>query len=210
MWRKLLGLRTETAAPEAAPPRASAGVVVGAFGVPAHVGAQGARSAASRVARAGDAPLAPDLSWAALVLAGERAGDVVRSPDGRNGLPPGTPVLLDGARGAGEEPFAIPREALAGTPFPGVTGARALAATHARVVLRLGPPPAARWAVTGLRSVAVFTGRLTLLDGEEAFDVRVGEAALVADPSAELLVLAGNDAAVAVGFAEPGLSVRLR
>ena len=86
----------------------------------------------------------------------------------------------------------------------------ALAATAARVVLRLGPPPAARWAVTGLRSVAVLAGRLTLLDGEAAFDVRAGEAALVTDSAATLLVLAGNDAAVAVGFAEPDLSVRLR
>jgi D-alanyl-D-alanine carboxypeptidase len=57
--------------------------------------------------------------------------------------------------------------------------------------------------------VAVFVGKLTLVDGDEGHEVRAGEAALVADPTATLYLQAGNDAAVAIGFAEPGVLVRL-
>ena len=61
----------------------------------------------------------------------------------------------------------------------------------------------------GLRSVAVLAGKLTLVDGEEARDVRAGEVAFVADPAATLHVQSGNDAAVAIGFGRAELSVRL-
>ena len=69
-------------------------------------------------------------------------------------------------------------------------------------VLRLGPPPTARWAFRGVRAIAVFSGKLTLVDGDEAKLVRAGSLALVADPSATLYLEAGNDAALAVALAD--------
>lgn len=149
-------------------------------------------------------------AWAGVVLSGESAGEVFFAAGGRLGLPVGVAVLLDGARTAEEDvPGRIGREALAGSAVPGVTGARLLRRSGARSVLRFGPPPAARWAVEGLRSIAVFTGKLTLIDGEEARDVRAGEVAFIAEPAATLHVQAGNDAAVAIGFGGPALSARL-
>ena len=68
-------------------------------------------------------------------------------------------------------------------------------------VLRLGPPPTARWAFRGVRAIAVFSGKITLVDGEEAKLVRSGSLALVGDPSATLYLEAGNDAALAVALA---------
>jgi hypothetical protein len=47
------------------------------------------------------------------------------------------------------------------------------------------------------------------VDGDEGLDVRAGEVALVSDPTATLYLQAGNDAAVATGFAAPGVLVRL-
>ena len=55
----------------------------------------------------------------------------------------------------------------------------------------------------------VAAGKLTLVDGEEARDVRAGEVAFVADPAATLHVQSGNDAAVAIGFGRAELSIRL-
>jgi hypothetical protein len=68
-------------------------------------------------------------------------------------------------------------------------------------VLRLGPPPTARWVFQGVRAIAVFSGKITLVDGEEAKLVRAGSLALVGDPSATLYLEAGNDAALAVALA---------
>ena len=68
-------------------------------------------------------------------------------------------------------------------------------------VLRLGPPPGARWVFKGVTAVAVFAGRLTAFDGEEAKVIRAGALAHVADPSATLYLEAGNDAALAVALA---------
>jgi hypothetical protein len=67
-------------------------------------------------------------------------------------------------------------------------------------VLRLGPPPGARWVFVGLRALAVFSGRITLVDGEEARNVAAGSLALVADPTATLYFEAGNDSALAVAL----------
>lgn len=170
----------------------------------------GVRPAVSRLGPLPDVSPGPGLSWAAIALSGARHGDVVVSSDGRLDLPDGTAALLDGVA-ADEEtaPVVLAREVLAGRGVTGITGARLLAESPGRAVVRLGPPPGARWAVVGLRSVAVLTGKLTLVDGDEGRDVWAGQVALVADPTATLYVVAGNDAAVALGFAAPGVLIRL-
>ncbi len=169
-----------------------------------------ARPGASKVAPAGATRLDRGLAWAAVVLSGEARGDVVLAPDGVHDLPEGTVALFDGlAGGDGGVPLHIPRDALTGTGLQGITGARALARTASHAVLRLGPPPAARWAVVGIRSIAVFTGKLTLFDGDEGLDVWAGHVAFVADPAATLYIQAGNDTAVAIAFARPDVVVRL-
>lgn len=169
-----------------------------------------ARGGVSRLGPFDPADAGDGHAWAGVVLSGESAGDVYFGAGGVPGLSAGVAVLLDGARTAEEDaPGRIGREALAGSAVPGVTGARLLFRGGARSVLRFGPPPAARWAVEGLRSVAVLAGKLTLVDGEEARDVRAGEVAFVAEPEATLHVQAGNDAAVAIGFGRSELSVRL-
>jgi hypothetical protein len=146
-----------------------------------------------------------------VALSGETAGDVVLAGRAPVDLPPGTVVLGEGVTALEEEaPQRFARDTLAGKGIPGITGARLLAGTGGRGVLRFGPPPGARWAVVGLRSLAVFEGKLTLVDGEEARDVRAGEAAFVADPTATLYLQAGNDGAVAIAFAAPGVLIRLQ
>jgi len=165
---------------------------------------------ASRLSPADATPLDRGRSWAAVVLSGEGRGDVVVAPDGVLDLPQGALALLEGlAPGEAGAPLRIPRDALTGTGLTGITGARVLARTAAHSVLRLGPPPAARWAVVGLRSVAVFTGKLTLFDGDEGLDVWAGHVAIVADPAATLYIQAGNDTAVAIALAAPDVLVRL-
>ena len=68
-------------------------------------------------------------------------------------------------------------------------------------MLRLGPPPGARWVFKGVAAVAVFSGRLAAFDGEDVKAIRAGSLARVADPSATLYLEAGNDAALAVALA---------
>lgn len=68
-------------------------------------------------------------------------------------------------------------------------------------VLRLGPPPGARWVFRGIRAFAVFSGRLAAFDGEDVLEIRAGTLARVADPSATLYLEAGNEAALGVAFA---------
>jgi hypothetical protein len=164
----------------------------------------------SKLGPADATPLDRGLAWAAVVLSGEARGDVVLAPDGGIDLPCGTAALFEGApAGARSAPLLIPREGLAGQGIPGITGARVLARTASFSILRFGPPPAARWAVVGLRSVAVFTGKLTLFDGDEGRDVWAGQVALVADPTATLYIQAGNDTAVAIAVATTEALVRL-
>ena len=100
---------------------------------------------------------------------------------------------------------------MGGRPVSGITGLRALARLPeaALAVLRLGPPPTARWVFQGVRTIAVFSGKITLVDGEEAKLVRAGSLALVADPSATLYLEAGNDAALAVALATSGFVAAL-
>ncbi|GEM_PF-2427861 len=185
-------------------------MTVHAAGSLAELGADAGRGGVSRLGPF--APLVTDggCAWAGVALLGETAGDVFFPAAGATGLSSGVAALLDGVRTEEEDaPARIARGSLAGSAVPGVTGARLLFRGGGRAVLRLGPPPAARWAVEGLRSVAVLSGKLTLVDGEEARDVRAGEVAFVAEPAATLHVQAGNDAALAVGFGRPELSVRL-
>lgn len=235
MWKRLFGRPAQADAreagvptdekapderlgPEPPPPPTSnrPGVTVHA---PTSVAAFDRAQARPRASRLGpaDAPsLDRGLSWAAVILSGEARGDVVVAPAGALDLPPGTVALLEGLGGVGGQgagdagaPLRISRDALAGKGLAGITGARVLARTASHSVLRLGPPPAARWAVVGFRSVAVFTGKLTLFDGDEGHDVWAGQVAFVADPSATLYVQAGNDTAVAIVLAAPDVLVRL-
>lgn len=94
----------------------------------------------------------------------------------------------------------IRRDDLSGRGVPGITGLRTRHAGGGLTVLRLGPPPGARWVFVGLHAVAVFSGRITLVDGEEARSVGAGSLALVADPTATLYFEAGNDSALAVAL----------
>jgi hypothetical protein len=105
----------------------------------------------------------------------------------------------------------IRRDDLGGKAVPGITGLRTLARLPEErlAVLRLGPPPTARWAFRGVRAMAVFSGKFTLVDGEEAKLVHSGSLAFVADPSATLYLEAGNDAALAVALAAPGFVAAL-
>ncbi|MEO6324290.1 MAG: hypothetical protein ABIT01_07495 [Thermoanaerobaculia bacterium] len=129
----------------------------------------------------------------------------------------GAVVLLDDpaptAPAAPTEPASparrIVRDDLVGKPFPGITGIRALARDPSGVAVRFGPPPGARWVIVGLRSMAVFVGKMTLIENDEPRDVTAGSLVLVADPTATLYVQAGNDAAIALGFASPGVLVAL-
>lgn len=176
----------------------------------AGLGSTPARAGVSRLGPLDPEPAGGELAWAALALEGEAAGDVHFARDGAFELPAGTVVLLDGvAADAEAAPPRVGRDALVGAAVAGVTGARLLVRSGARDVLRLGPPPGARWGIVGLRSVAVLAGKLTLVDGEDARDVRAGEVAFVADPVETLHVVAGNDAAVAIAFGRPGVVVRL-
>ena len=95
----------------------------------------------------------------------------------------------------------IGRDALVGRAVPGITGLRALHRGEGFTVLRLGPPPGARWVFKGIHAVAVFSGRLAAFDGEDVKAIRAGSLACVADPSATLYLEAGNDAALAVALA---------
>lgn len=228
MWKRLFGRHARQAppggdvvragpapdgrlGPEPPPPPTPnrPGVTVHAALAVAAIEKSTARPGPSRLGPAA-ASLDGGLSWAAVVLSGDARGDVVVSPVGGIDLPSGTAVLVEGAvAGAPGAPLCIPRDALTGQGVPGITGARLLARTASHAVLRLGPPPAARWAVVGLRSVAVFTGKLTLFDGDEGLDVWSGQVAMIADPTATLYLQSGNDAAVAIALADPAVLVRL-
>lgn len=228
MWKRLFGRRVQAPSvdgdaaraesapdgrlgPEPPPPPTPnlPGVTVHAASAVVAIERSRARPGPSRLGPAA-AHLDGGLSWVAVVLSGDARGDVVVAPDGGLDLPHGTSTLCEGAvADVPGVPLRIPRDGLTGQGVTGVTGARLLVRTGSHCVLRLGPPPAARWAVVGLRSVAVFTGKLTLFDGDEGRDVWAGQVAMVADPTATLHVQAGNDAAVAIALAEPGVLVRL-
>jgi hypothetical protein len=97
----------------------------------------------------------------------------------------------------------IRRDGVGGAAFPGITGLRVLARLpeSGLAVLRLGPPPGARWVFRGVRAFAVFSGRLAVFDGDAVTVVRAGALARIGEPSATLYLEAGNDAALAVALA---------
>lgn len=97
----------------------------------------------------------------------------------------------------------IKRDGVAGAAFPGITGLRVLARLPEAgfAVLRLGPPPGARWVFRGVRAFAVFSGRFAAFDGDAVTEIRAGTLAHVADPSATLYLEAGNEAALGVALA---------
>jgi hypothetical protein len=94
----------------------------------------------------------------------------------------------------------IRRDDLSGRGVSGITGLRSRHSGGGLTVLRLGPPPGARWVFVGLSAIAVFAGRVTLVDGEESTSVPAGRIALVGDPTATLYLEAGNDSALAVAL----------
>lgn len=101
---------------------------------------------------------------------------------------------------------------LVGTGVSGITGVRILHRSPGGALLRLGPPPGARWIVGGLRAFAVLSGRIFLyevLDASEPRSFSAGEGHVVPDPSRPVPLMAGNDSAVAVAFAAPDVSVAL-
>lgn len=94
----------------------------------------------------------------------------------------------------------IRRDDLSGRGVSGITGLRSRHAGGGITVLRFGPPPGARWVFVGLHAIAVFAGKVTLVDAEESRVVSAGQIALVGDPTATLYVEAGNDSALAVAL----------
>ena len=94
----------------------------------------------------------------------------------------------------------IRRDDLSGRGVSGITGLRLRHAGGGITVLRFGPPPGARWVFVGLRAIAVFAGKVTLVDGDESKVVSAGQLALVGNPTATLYVEAGNDSALAVAL----------
>jgi len=155
----------------------------------------------------------------ACVTSGDRdvflaAGDVLFAASGEGltlgGGTAASSLLLDVSAAAGAAGVVhVRRDDLVGRGFAGVTGIRALHRAASSLAVRLGPPPGARWVLVGLRSFAVFHGKLVVVDGDDALEVRAGELGVVADPTATLYVSAGNDGALAIGFASPDLVVAL-
>jgi hypothetical protein len=107
------------------------------------------------------------------------------------------------------ETIRIGRDDLVGSGLAGVTGVRFLHRSPGGVLLRLGPPPGVRWVVTGLRAVAVFSGRLLLSEAGAVRTLAAGDCALVEKPSRTLTLQAGNDSAVALALAAPGATIAI-
>lgn len=106
----------------------------------------------------------------------------------------------------------IGRADLVGTGVSGITGVRILHRAPGGALLRLGPPPGARWIVAGLRAFAVLSGRIFLyevLDASEPRSFSAGEGHVVPDPFRPVPLMAGNDSAVVVAFAAPDVAVAL-
>lgn len=105
------------------------------------------------------------------------------------------------------EPVRIGRDDLVGTGLAGVTGVRFLHRSPGGILLRLGPPPGVRWLVTGLRAVAVFSGRLLLFESGTIRTLSAGDCAVPDDPARTLPLQAGNDSAIALALAAPGVRI---
>lgn len=107
------------------------------------------------------------------------------------------------------EAVRIGRDDLVGAGLPGVTGIRFLHRSAGGVLLRLGPPPGIRWLVTGLRAVAVFSGKLLLYEAGGIRSLSAGDCALPDDPARTIPLQAGNDSAVALALAAPAVHVAI-
>jgi hypothetical protein len=150
-----------------------------------------------------------DRSSALLVLSSPCAaggpGDVLVWADAAQPAPPKPAAspsypLEENRRPLPRPTHHIRRDDLSGRGVSGITGLRTRHAGGGLTVLRLGPPPGARWVFVGLAAIAVFAGKVTLVDGDEAKVVGAGCLAIVADPTATLYFEAGNDSALAVAL----------
>ncbi len=207
-------------APPPPPTPQTPGVVRHRFGESVEVAAGGPRAAQSAVLTL--------AAGAAHVSAGGSGFVVLSGLVEPEGLPPlgpgdsliatagltlrslaGAVLLADVAAPGPGEARRFGRDDLAGRGFPGITGIRAVHRTPHAALLRLGPPPGVRWVLVGVRTLAVFTGKLTVLGGDEPLDVRGGELLTIADPTATLYLQAGNDSALAIGFSSPDVIVAL-
>jgi len=151
-------------------------------------------------------------------LSGHPAGNLlpgdaaIGPPAALSGLVASSPatLLVEERELAGPgETRRIGRGDLVGTGIPGITGVRILHRSDGGALLRLGPPPGARWLVTGLRALAVFSGRLLLFEGAEPRELTAGAWRVVPKPARTFPLQAGNDSALAVAFATPVVSVAL-
>ncbi|MFI5179814.1 MAG: hypothetical protein ACHQPI_00275 [Thermoanaerobaculia bacterium] len=154
-----------------------------------------------------------------IVLSGTAGGDGSRLLEGDALIgPPAALTLLGEARGARvlveerDEPgrpeaVRIGRDDLVGAGLAGVTGVRFLHRSPGGVLLRLGPPPGVRWLVTGLRAVAVFSGRLLLFESGTTRTLSAGDCAVPEEPARTLRLQAGNDSAVALALGAPGVRI---
>ena len=143
------------------------------------------------------------------------AGDAVAGPSADlAGLVAAEParLLFEERERSGGNSVRIGRADLVGTGVSGITGVRVLHRSPGGTLLRLGPPPGARWVVAGLRAFAVLAGRFFLyevLDASEPRSFSAGDGHVVPDPSRPVPLMAGNDSAVVVALAEPNVTVAL-
>ena len=124
-----------------------------------------------------------------------------------------TRLLVEERETAGAGPARrIGRTDLVGTGVTGITGVRVLHRAPGGTLLRLGPPPGARWILVGLRGFAVLAGHVFLyevLDASEPKRISAGGGHVARDPSRPAPLLAGNDSAVVVAHAAPDVTVTL-
>jgi len=124
-----------------------------------------------------------------------------------------TRLLVEERDTAGAGPARrIGRADLVGTGVTGITGVRVLHRAPGGTLLRLGPPPGARWILVGLRGFAVLAGHVFLyevLDASEPKRISAGGGHVARDPSRPAPLLAGNDSAVVVAHAAPDVTVTL-
>lgn len=163
----------------------------------------------------------PAGGWASILLRGSLAlpfqmsrGDLVTgSPEGSFvSDAEGALLLVDSVPAspdAPRNPRRIACDDLVGSGIRGISGIRIIHRSQERAVLRLGPPPGARWAVSGMRGLALFSGKMLLFDGGEPRMVGANSLVILDNPGATLYLQAGNDSAVALAFAETGVSVAL-
>jgi hypothetical protein len=108
-----------------------------------------------------------------------------------------------------QDPRKIASDDLIGHGIKGIAGVRILHRSGVRSLLRLGPPPGARWVMKGVRGFALFGGKLLLIDAGEPRTIHAGFIAIIDDPSVPIYLQAGNDSAVGLAVAVPDVIVAL-